>query len=118
MVDVRDVAEAHLAAMEKPEAAGQRFIVSGGPMPLSAVGPLLARQFPAFKGKMPWGEMPNFATRMLAMFDERVRTIVPDLGPVKRASTKAARETLGMTFRPAEEAVTAMAKSLIDLKMV
>jgi dihydroflavonol-4-reductase len=118
MVDVRDVAEAHLSAMEKPEAAGQRFIVSGGPVPFRMIGPLLARQFPAFKNKMPWGEMPDLATKLLAVFDRRARAVVPDLGPVKRVSTDAARNILGMTFRPADEAITAMAKSLIELKMV
>ena len=32
VVDVRDVAAAHVLAMEAPEAAGERFLLSAGPV--------------------------------------------------------------------------------------
>jgi nucleoside-diphosphate-sugar epimerase len=32
-VDVRDIAEAHVAALEKPEAGGERIIFSAGKLP-------------------------------------------------------------------------------------
>jgi dihydroflavonol-4-reductase len=67
---------------------------------------------------MPKAVMPNFAARVLAVFDPSVRFILPDLGPVKRVSTKAARRTFGIDFRPAEEAVVAMGRRLIELNMV
>jgi len=118
MVDVRDVAEAHVRALERPSAAGHRLIGSGGPMHFADIGPLLAREFPAFKRKMPKAILPDFLARLAAMFDPGVRSIAPDIGPIKRVSTKTAREILEMTFRPAEEAVVAMARSLIELKLV
>lgn len=117
MVDVRDVVEAHVRALEHPSAAGHRFIVSGGPMHFGDIGPLLAREFPAFKRRMPKAVLPDFLSRLVALFDAGTRSILPDIGPIKRVSTKTARDILEMTFRPAEEAVVAMARSLIALKL-
>ena len=118
MVDVRDVSEAHLAAMEKPKAAGRRFIVSGGPMTLRDLATVLGREFPAFRNKMPRTVMPDFATRLVALFNRRLRQIVPDLGPAKRVATTAAHEVLGLDFRSADEAAVAMARAVIDMKLV
>lgn len=53
---------------------------------------------------MPEGTLPDIVTRLLAGFDPAVRQIVADLGPPKRTSTEAAREILGIRFRPSEEA--------------
>ena len=78
----------------------------------------LGGEFPDFGSKMPRAVMPDFAARLIAIFDRRLRQVVPDLGPPKRVSTTAARETLGLSFRPAEEAAVAMARGVIDMKLV
>ncbi|HXE81684.1 MAG TPA: hypothetical protein VNK41_13090, partial [Vicinamibacterales bacterium] len=118
VVDVRDVAAAHLAALEKPEAAGRRFIVSDGPLTMRQMGEILGREFLAFKGKMPKGTLPRWATRLLALVNPGVRQILPDLGPPKRTSNAAAREVLGIHCRPAEEALLAMTRALIGFGLV
>lgn len=118
VVDVRDVAAAHLAALETPAAAGHRFIVSDEPLMLRDMARILAREFPPFRTKMPKGSLPNAVTRLLGRFDSGIRQIVPDLGPPKRTSSQAAREVLGIQCRPAEEALVAMARGVIELGMV
>ena len=118
MVDVRDVAEAHLRAIERPGTAGRRFIVSSDAMTLREIGRLLGSRFPAFAGRMPRRTLPNVATRLLAPFNEGLRQVAADVGPAKRTSTRAAQDMLGMQFRPAEEAVSAMAERLIDWRLV
>lgn len=118
IVDVRDVAAAHLAALETPAAAGRRFIVSDGALTLRDMGRILGREFSAYRRRMPKGTLPDFTTRLLARVDPAVRQIVYDLGPPKRTSTDAAREILGMRFRPAEEALVAMARAVIEFGMV
>ena len=55
VVDVRDVAAAHLAALEAPAAAGRRFIVSDRPLMLRDMGRILGREFPGFRRRMPKG---------------------------------------------------------------
>jgi dihydroflavonol-4-reductase len=117
-VDVRDVAEAHLRAMGTPEAAGRRFIASSGPLTVMEAARIVGEHFPAYAGKMPRIVVPDIAVRLLALFDRAAAAIVPDLGPVKTASSQAARDTLKMTFRPAEEALVAMTSRLIEMKLV
>ena len=50
LVDVRDVAEAHLLALEAAEASGERFILSGTPqcMYASDLAPTMRALFPTF----------------------------------------------------------------------
>jgi dihydroflavonol-4-reductase len=117
IVDVRDVAAAHLAALG-PAAAGRRFIVSDEALMLRDMARILAREFPQFRKKLPKGSLPDFAMRLLGRFDQGARQIVPDLGPPKRTSSQAAREVLGIQCRPAEEALVAMARGVIELGMV
>src|SRR5690606_7754299 len=118
IVDVRDVAAAHLAALETPAAAGRRFIVSDGALMLRDMGRILGREFPQFRRRMPKGTLPDFVTRLLGGFDPAIRQIVPDLGPPKRTSSQAAKDVLGIQCRPAEEALIAMAQRVVELGMV
>jgi nucleoside-diphosphate-sugar epimerase len=112
-VDVRDVAEAHMRALEVPAAGGHRFIVSSCPMTLRDVGRLLGREFPQFRSRMPRATLPDIVSRVVALFEPGVRQVLPDLGPVKRTSTAATREILGLTLRSPEEAILAMANAVI-----
>jgi dihydroflavonol-4-reductase len=118
VVDVRCVAAAHVAAMGKPEAAGRRYILSGGPIHLREIARVIGENFPTYRNRMPRGSLPDALTRLLGVFDPAVRSIVPDLGPVKRVSSKAAQEELGIGFRTPQEAVIAMTKSVIEHRMV
>lgn len=118
IVDVRDVAACHIAAMERPAAAGRRFIASGGPMRLKEIGDLLGNEFPELRGRMPKAVLPDFLARVAALFDPRIRLIADELGPVKRASNAAAKAMLGVDFHSPEEAAVATARSLIEHKMV
>jgi dihydroflavonol-4-reductase len=118
VVDVRCVAAAHVAAMGKPEAAGRRYILSGGPIHLREIARVIGENFPTYRNRMLRGSLPDALTRLLGVFDPAVRSIVPDLGPVKRVSSKAAQEELGIGFRTPQEAVIAMTKSVIEHRMV
>ena len=85
---------------------------------LRDIGELLGREFPAFARRMPKGTLPNAATRLLARFNEGLRQVAADVGPAKRTSARAARELLGMNFRPAQEAIVAMAEAVIRWNLV
>jgi nucleoside-diphosphate-sugar epimerase len=118
MVDVRDVAAAHLRAIEVPAAAGHRFIVSSDPVTMREIGQLLGREFPRFARRMPHATLPDVATRVLARFNEGLRQVAADIGPAKRTSTRAAHDLLGMRFRPSSEAIIAMAETLVRWNLV
>ncbi|EPQ55055.1 D-lactaldehyde dehydrogenase [Gloeophyllum trabeum ATCC 11539] len=58
-VDVRDVAEAHIKAATLPEAAGQRFILSGGPFSDNLIAAAIKKAYPQFADRLPkegWNE--------------------------------------------------------------
>ena len=70
-VDVRDVAAAHIAALERPESAGQRFACSGGYLEFSDFSAILKAQYP--DRKIPTRVAPNLLMRFLALFDPAIR---------------------------------------------
>lgn len=115
IADVRDVAAMHLAAMTSPAAAGERFICASGSLWLRDIGRVLSAHFPEFRGTLPTRQLPDMLVRLASLFDSTLRPIVPELGKAAKISSEKARKTFGMELRSPEEAVIAMAQSLIDL---
>ena len=110
---LRADAAAHVAAMEKPEAAGQRFIVADAFLWFSDIGRILGEAFPVHRRRMPKGELPNLVSRLMVPFRLDVRAVRGDLGRVWEVTNDRAKRVLGITIRPAREAVVAMADALI-----
>lgn len=116
--DVRDVAVTHVLAMLNPEAAGQRFITANGYIRLMELGQLVAKALPDLKRKVPRGELPDFAVRLMAVFDTRLKAVLPDLGFPRPISNAKALKILGQKFHSPEEAVTAAAASLRAMEII
>ena len=117
-VDVRDVAECHVKAMELPEAAGERFLATHDFMWFAEAADVLRKTFPAYDGKIPKRNVPDFALKLMAMFQPVYRQTVTELGRTRKASNAKASRVLGVRFRSAEEALIASARSLIELKVI
>lgn len=117
-VDVRDVAECHVKAMELPEAAGERFLATHEFLWFAEAAEILRRKFPAYDSKIPKRKIPDFALKLMAMFQPVYRQTVTELGRTRKASNAKASRVLGVKFRTAEEALAASAQSLIELKVV
>lgn len=113
VVDVRDVADLHLRAMTDPAAAGERFLASAGGMSLPQLAALLRDRLGDAAGKVPTRILPDWAVRLAARFSPRAAFVVPELGAPRQASSDKARQLLGWRPRDAEDAVLAMATSLI-----
>ncbi len=107
IVDVRDVAEAHVLAMTEGAAAGHRFLLSSGPaITVRRIGALLSAHLEKCA--------PDLAARIAAVFP-------PDAAPpeqAKKVSSEKARRVLGWRPRASEEAVTAGADSMIRRLLV
>jgi hypothetical protein len=67
---------------------------------------------------VPKFELPDVVVRMLAIFDKRLRTILPELGTQKDYDNTRVRTDLGLSLRSADEAVTAAVRSLRDLRLI
>jgi nucleoside-diphosphate-sugar epimerase len=120
IVDVRDVARAHVLGMTTPSAAGRRFLLSSDPvMEFSEIAEAIRGGVPAEAARrVPTRVLPNVAVRAGAVANPELRAIVPDLGYRKRMSNERAREVLGWSPRPSREAVAAAAESMVARGLV
>ncbi|WBU38807.1 NAD-dependent epimerase/dehydratase family protein [Homoserinibacter sp. YIM 151385] len=115
IVDVRDVAAAHVAAMTAPGAAGQRFLVGTGEpaIAMKEIGAILKHELGARASKVPSRSIPNLVVRLTALFRDEYKSVAADLGYIKRVSDAKTRSVLGITPRPAREAIVAAGRSMI-----
>ncbi|WP_191297488.1 SDR family oxidoreductase [Lentzea cavernae] len=119
IVDVRDVATAHVLAMTAPEAAGRRILVaSGQSIALKEVGALLKANLGGAAKHVPTRTLPDFVVRLAARFNPEFRSVAADLGFVKDVSTVQARRLLGWQPRPARDAVVAAGRSMVEKALV
>ncbi|RDW83494.1 major facilitator superfamily protein-4 [Coleophoma crateriformis] len=102
-VDVRDVAIAHLAAAEKSEAAGRRFLLVGGHFTNKQIVEIIAESFPTLKENLPTGE---------ALEKGGEASLVGDY----TFSNAQAREVLGIEFTSLKQSLVDTAKSLQALE--
>ncbi len=118
MVDVRDVAAAHILAMTAPDAAGQRYMCCGDHIWMSDIAGILSDRFSDEGWKFPSRKLPNFVAKLGAMFNPTLKRIRPMLGVVHRADNAKIRAFLGRDLIGNQEMVIAMADSMIALGVV
>lgn len=118
IVDVRDVAAAHLMAMTTPAANGNRYICAAQSIWFVEMAQILARNFADRGYKISTRQIPVFLTRLFSYVDKSARGIVNDLGHEIRFSNQRIIEDLNWKPRSAEEAIVAMAESLIQHGLV
>ena len=116
VVDVRDVAAAHMRALTRPEAAGERFIASSGSLWMTDWGRILKTVYP--ERRMPTMAAPKLVLRLLALFDGEVRAALPSVGHMEKVSSEKARRVLGIDFIPPEKALIAAAESVTSRGLV
>jgi len=114
VVDVRDVADAHIAAMLDPAARGRRYICSLDEMWLVEVARLLAAHYKPLGYRVPTRELPDLLVRLGALISPTLRRAADHLGRRRRTDAQAVRTLLGRELIPAEDAILAMAKSISE----
>ncbi|PYH94495.1 NAD(P)-binding protein [Aspergillus ellipticus CBS 707.79] len=93
-VDVRDIALAHVRAMEIPEAAGNRFFITAGHFDMKEVAEIAKKNFPEYADKLP-AELISDKPNPLYDFDN-----------------SRSREVLGLEYMPLETSVVNTIKFL------
>ena len=112
-VDVRDVADLHIAAMAPPQAGGERFIATQEFLWMSDVAKILRDELGPEAEKVPTRTVPNLLVRAMALFDPGIRSVVGGLGQKETYSNEKARDKLGWSPRPLNQTVADCARSLI-----
>ncbi len=118
LVDVRDLADLHVRALNAPGMAGERFIASGRTFSMLEVAKTLRERLGDEARRVPTRKLPDFLVRLAALFDPTVKSAVPELGSVRNWDARHVKEALGWTTRPPEESIIDTARSLIDLGLV
>jgi nucleoside-diphosphate-sugar epimerase len=113
VVDVRDLAKAHVDALEAPAAAGERFLVTGTPLWMGDMARILRERLGGRAAKVPTRVLPDFAVKLLARFIAQLRMFVPDLGRLYLASNDKAKARLGFAPRPVADTLADCAESLL-----
>ena len=114
LVDVRDVAAAHIVAMEKPEAAGHRHILVAGNMWMKEMALLLQQEFQGQGYRVKTGRLPKFVMWIAGIFDPTARTAAKNIGKVVTYKTDRMQSVLGISPIPLQQTLIEMAHSLIQ----
>jgi len=112
LIDVRDCASIHVAAMTAKEAGGRRLLATGQTLWFHEIAAILKAKYPQLNG-LPKGEIPNFMVRIMALFDDRMQALLSDIGTFHEADAAYVSTLTHVLPRPAKEAILAGAESLI-----
>ena len=113
IVDVRDLADLHIRAMETPEAAGERFIAMGDALWYGEVAATLRARLGADGGKVTTAAMPDIVARGLALASPQMKALLPLLGRTQKFSTEKAQRILGFAPRSPEDTIADCGASLV-----
>jgi dihydroflavonol-4-reductase len=118
IVDVQDVAAAHLRAMTDPQAAGRRIPMGERAMLMPDVADEVRAALPAEQArKVPSRTMPDWAVRIYSLFDRDVRGVLSELGVLKRLDSSPGTALLGRPLITAQQAIAATTRSLLEYKL-
>ena len=118
VVDVRDVADLHVRALNAPGMAGERFIASGRFMKMREIADILRAQLGADAARVTTRNAPDWLVRIAARFNPLARAVVGELGSVRNQDASHAKAVLGWATRPVEESIVDTARALLALGTV
>lgn len=114
VVDVRDVAQAHILAAFKPEAEG-RYIVSAAELTMLQISKILRKNF-GWKFPFPLMEQPKAAVWLVGPLLGPVtrKFISRNVGLPLRIDNTRSRQNLGLQYRPVEATFVDHLQQVID----
>ena len=113
-VDVRDVAKAHILAMESDQANGERFIVSAKEMWMDEIAHVLNSD----GYKAPQKNMPNWLLKIMAWFKSDLVVLSKMVGKPRDCHTTKAKDILDWKPRPAEGSILETARQLKQYELI
>ena len=115
-VDVKDVAAAHILAMQTPASNGERFALAEKDLWYKDVAKLLREN--GFE-KAPTIGIPVWLAKIMANFSKELKLTLPYVGRLRSVKhTSKAKDILGWNPRPAEESIVEIANQMKELGML
>jgi len=118
VVDVRDVAIAHVRAIVAPSAPGKRYLLTGGFAWFSDYAEWLSKEFMHKGYDITTMKAPYPILWIVALFDREARAILDDVDKRPRYNVSAAERELGMQWISPKKAIVDHAYSLIEFGVV
>ena len=118
VVDARDVAAAQVKAMVTPEAGGHRFAMGGRTLSFLELANLIRETLPEFSKKLPSREVPDWLVRLVSLVHPDLRGNAGEIGVVRRTDSSEVENLLGRPLIPADDAVIATARTLVEKGVV
>ena len=118
IVDVRDVARAHVLALKAPDADRHRHILVHSTESLLKMASLLAAEFNPYGYKVPTSQAPDMFVKVWGRFDKNLQVFTTNLGKAPRFDTTRMQQVLNLTTRATEETLIDMVNSMISRGMV
>ena len=97
-VDVRDVAQAHLLAIQRPEAANKRFILVERSFWMTELGEILAKDFKQHSYSVVTKECPKWMASIASVFLSELAQTMKVWGVKTEFDNTQSREVLGVTY--------------------
>ena len=116
IIDVRDVAALHLAALENAGTIGQRYLATAEYTPFPRVADIVREAYPDWP--ITDRRVPDWVIKLIARFGGPARQIINDIGNEKIFDGSKGEELLGRKFIGSREAILATAESVIRLGLV
>ena len=113
IVDVRDLAAAHVAALTAADAPGERFLCTGHFLWFPQIAQILHDGLGAEGRKVPTKTLPDWLVWPLSVFMPQLRMFRHDVGKRREADDSKAAKVLGFQARPTRETLLDCARSLI-----
>lgn len=116
IVDVRDLASAHVAALTAPQAPGERFLCTGHFLWMADIARILRDGLGADGARVPTKVLPDYLVYLLSLFMPQLRMFRHDIGQRRDADNTKARGILGFDSRPSCVTLLECARSLLEAR--
>ena len=112
LVDVRDIADLHVRALQAPNAEGQRYIGAGQFYWLQDIARTLRARVPELAERVPVRRLPSWLVRLAALRNPVLRARLYELNKLRPISAEKAARELGWTPRANDDAIADTARRL------
>jgi len=109
IVDVRDVAALHVAALQQPASSGQRYLAASDYVSFPELGRIVAAAHPG--RTITQKTVPDWVIRIIARFGGPARQIINDIGNEKHYDRTRGEALLGRPYISGKDAILATAES-------
>lgn len=118
IVDVRDLVDLEILAMQSDKAAGERYLAVSEHMSMKDIARYFKGNLPEIGRRVKTWTIPDWVLRVVARFSANVAVFIGLLGRDFRYSNRKAKEQLGWSPRPVTETLHDSAERMAELNLL